>query len=40
MGGGLLMICVFFIVGGLFEKVVYISGLVFMILIVVMCKYV
>nr|WP_192458563.1 2-hydroxycarboxylate transporter family protein [Musicola keenii] len=39
MGGGLLLICTFFIVGGLFEKVVHIPGPVLMILIAVMCKY-
>lgn len=39
MGGGLLMTCAFFIVGGLFEKVVHIPGPVLMILIAVMCKY-
>ncbi|WP_395858571.1 2-hydroxycarboxylate transporter family protein [Affinibrenneria salicis] len=39
MGGGLLMICAFFIVGGLFEKLVHIPGPVLMILIAVLCKY-
>ncbi|MFT8210474.1 MAG: 2-hydroxycarboxylate transporter family protein [Symbiopectobacterium sp.] len=39
MGGGLLMICAFFIVGGLFEKLVHIPGPVLMILIAVFCKY-
>lgn len=39
MGGGLLMICAFFIVGGLFEKIVHIPGPVLMILIAVLCKY-
>ena len=39
MGGGLLMVCAFFIVGGLFEKLVHIPGPVLMILIAVLCKY-
>ncbi|WP_413733566.1 2-hydroxycarboxylate transporter family protein [Sodalis sp. RH21] len=39
MGGGLLMICTFFIVGGLVEKWVHIPGPVLMILIAVLCKY-
>lgn len=39
MGGGLLMICAFFIIGGLFEKLVHIPGPVLMILIAVFCKY-
>ncbi|MFS2222578.1 2-hydroxycarboxylate transporter family protein [Pantoea sp. B65] len=39
MGGGLLMICAFFIVGGLFERLVHIPGPVLMILIAVLCKY-
>ncbi len=39
MGGGLLLICAFFIVGGLFEKIVHIPGPVLMILIAVLCKY-
>ncbi|WP_159235707.1 2-hydroxycarboxylate transporter family protein [Raoultella terrigena] len=39
MGGGLLMICAFFIVGGLLEKVVHIPGPVLMILAAVICKY-
>ncbi len=39
MGGGLLLICAFFIVGGLLEKVVHIPGPVLMILIAVLCKY-
>ncbi|MEH0833101.1 2-hydroxycarboxylate transporter family protein [Pectobacterium cacticida] len=39
MGGGLLMICAFFIVGGLVEKLVHIPGPVLMILIAVLCKY-
>ncbi|MFP1917031.1 2-hydroxycarboxylate transporter family protein [Lonsdalea quercina] len=39
MGGGLLLICAFFIVGGLAEKVVHIPGPVLMILIAVICKY-
>ncbi|MCV9878955.1 2-hydroxycarboxylate transporter family protein [Brenneria izbisi] len=39
MGGGLLMICAFFIVGGLLEHVVQIPGPVLMILIAVFCKY-
>ncbi|WP_033577954.1 2-hydroxycarboxylate transporter family protein [Dickeya chrysanthemi] len=39
MGGGLLLICTFFIVGGLFEKVLHIPGPVLMILIAVLCKY-
>jgi malate:Na+ symporter len=38
MGGGLLMVCAFFIVG-LFEKLVHIPGPVLMILIAVLCKY-
>jgi malate:Na+ symporter len=38
MGGGL-MVCAFFIVGGLFEKLVHIPGPVLMILIAVLCKY-
>ena len=33
------MICAFFIVGGLFEKLVHIPGPVLMILIAVFCKY-
>lgn len=39
MGAGLLMICAFFIVGGLFEKLVHIPGPVLMILAAVFCKY-
>jgi malate:Na+ symporter len=39
MGGGLLMICAFFIVGGLLEKLVHIPGPVLMILAAVICKY-
>ncbi|KHN53053.1 2-hydroxycarboxylate transporter family protein [Pectobacterium fontis] len=39
MGGGLLMICAFFIIGGLMEHVVHIPGPVLMILIAVFCKY-
>ncbi|KGT93051.1 malate permease [Erwinia typographi] len=39
MGGGLLMICAFFIAGGLLEKLVHIPGPVLMILIAVLCKY-
>ncbi|MFP1730622.1 2-hydroxycarboxylate transporter family protein [Lonsdalea quercina] len=39
MGGGLLLICAFFIVGGLAEKIVHIPGPVLMILIAVICKY-
>ncbi|WP_194205949.1 2-hydroxycarboxylate transporter family protein [Superficieibacter sp. 1612_C1] len=39
MGGGLLLICAFFIVGGLFENIVHIPGPVLMILIAVLCKY-
>ncbi|OSN08029.1 malate permease [Lonsdalea iberica] len=39
MGGGLLLICTFFIVGGLAEKIVHIPGPVLMILIAVICKY-
>ena len=39
MGAGLLMICAFFIVGGLLEKVVHIPGPVLMILAAVFCKY-
>ncbi|PWC12349.1 malate permease [Brenneria roseae subsp. americana] len=39
MGGGLLMICAFFIIGGLLEHVVHIPGPVLMILIAVFCKY-
>ncbi|AUG98897.1 malate permease [Prodigiosinella confusarubida] len=39
MGGGLLLICTFFILGGLFEKVFHIPGPVLMILIAVLCKY-
>ncbi|BES82959.1 L-malate permease [Pectobacterium araliae] len=39
MGGGLLMICAFFIVGGLFERLIHIPGPVLMILIAVFCKY-
>lgn len=39
MGSGLLMIYAFFIVGGLFEKLVHIPGPVLMILIAVFCKY-
>ncbi|HHG8772294.1 TPA: 2-hydroxycarboxylate transporter family protein [Raoultella planticola] len=39
MGAGLLMICAFFIVGGLLEKVVHIPGPVLMILAAVLCKY-
>ncbi|HEB0100368.1 TPA: 2-hydroxycarboxylate transporter family protein [Serratia marcescens] len=39
MGGGLLVICAFFIVGGLFEHIVYIPGPVLMILFAVLCKY-
>lgn len=38
MGGGLLLICTLFIVGGLFEKLVHIPGPVLMILIAVLCK--
>ncbi|WP_419792420.1 2-hydroxycarboxylate transporter family protein [Serratia nevei] len=39
MGGGLLVICAFFIVGGLFEHIVHIPGPVLMILFAVLCKY-
>ncbi|CAI1512418.1 Citrate/malate-proton symporter [Serratia ficaria] len=39
MGGGLLVICVFFIVGGLFEHILHIPGPVLMILFAVLCKY-
>ncbi|WP_304163451.1 2-hydroxycarboxylate transporter family protein [Lonsdalea britannica] len=39
MGGGLLLICAFFIVGGLAETIVHIPGPVLMILIAVICKY-
>ncbi|WP_404680139.1 2-hydroxycarboxylate transporter family protein [Raoultella terrigena] len=39
MGGGLLMICAFFIVGGLLERLVHIPGPVLMILAAVICKY-
>lgn len=39
MGGGLLMICAFFIVGGLLEKLVHVPGPVLMILAAVICKY-
>lgn len=39
MGAGLLMICAFFIVGGLLEKVLHIPGPVLMILAAVLCKY-
>ncbi|HAY0635838.1 MULTISPECIES: 2-hydroxycarboxylate transporter family protein [Serratia] len=39
MGGGLLVICAFFIVGGLFEHLVHIPGPVLMILFAVLCKY-
>ncbi|EIY5092639.1 2-hydroxycarboxylate transporter family protein [Klebsiella sp. C239] len=39
MGAGLLMICAFFIIGGLLEKVVHIPGPVLMILAAVFCKY-
>jgi Na+/citrate symporter len=39
MGAGLLLICAFFIVGGLLEKVVHIPGPVLMILFAVLCKY-
>lgn len=39
MGAGLLMVCAFFIVGGLLEKVVHIPGPVLMILAAVFCKY-
>ncbi|CAI0708001.1 2-hydroxycarboxylate transporter family protein [Serratia entomophila] len=39
MGGGLLVICAFFIVGGLFEHILHIPGPVLMILFAVLCKY-
>ncbi|HAT4913979.1 TPA: 2-hydroxycarboxylate transporter family protein [Serratia marcescens] len=39
MGGGLLVICAFFIVGGLFEHIMHIPGPVLMILFAVLCKY-
>lgn len=39
MGGGLLVICAFFIVGGLFEHIVHIPGPVLMILFAVLCKF-
>ena len=39
MGAGLLMICAFFIIGGLLEKVLHIPGPVLMILAAVLCKY-
>lgn len=39
MGSGLLMICCFFIVGGLLERVLHIPGPVLMIVMAVICKY-
>ncbi|MDU9395978.1 MULTISPECIES: 2-hydroxycarboxylate transporter family protein [Pseudomonadaceae] len=39
MGAGVLLICTFFILGGLLEKVVHIPGPVLMILIAVLFKY-
>lgn len=39
MGAGLLMICCFFIFGGLLERIVHIPGPVLMIIMAVICKY-
>lgn len=39
MGAGVLLICAFFVLGGLLEKVVGIPGPVMMILVAVLCKY-
>jgi len=39
MGAGLLMICCFFIFGGLLERIVHIPGPVLMIVMAVICKY-
>ncbi|MBL7635968.1 2-hydroxycarboxylate transporter family protein [Atlantibacter hermannii] len=39
MGAGLLMICCFFIFGGLLERLVHIPGPVLMIVMAVLCKY-
>lgn len=39
MGAGLLMICCFFIVGGLLERILHIPGPVLMIVMAVICKY-
>ncbi|AOR62027.1 2-hydroxycarboxylate transporter family protein [Pectobacterium wasabiae] len=40
MGAGLLVICCFFIVGGLLEKILHIPGPVLMIVLAVICKYI
>lgn len=39
MGAGVLLICTFFVLGGLLEKLVHIPGPVMMILVAVLCKY-
>ncbi|WP_447501610.1 2-hydroxycarboxylate transporter family protein [Acinetobacter pittii] len=39
MGSGFLLVCCFFILGGLLEKLVHIPGPVLMIVLAVLCKY-